>query len=75
MNLETLKAGTILNHSLGFPVSVIKVMPKDGGKGKKDFHMIKCRYQDNNGMLHIHEFFVDELWLNGIRIRYHADII
>ena len=72
MDINLLKTGTVLSHSLGFSVSVVNVPSKEK---KHDGYVdrVECRYQDKNGILHTDFFYADELWLNGIRLPYHAD--
>lgn len=61
--IEDLKTGDLLYHVLGFSVSVLKVTEsKRNRKGVMEINkMIKCRYQDKNNMLHVFEFYPDEL--------------
>lgn len=70
MNVENITKGMVVHHSLGIPMSVITVIEKERSN-KEKFHMVKCRYVDKQGLFHVHEFFMEELWLNGIKLTHH----
>lgn len=57
------KPGKVVRHVLGFDVCMIKETSHIRGSGikTKTVNMIKCRFVDKNGMLHVHEFNAFEL--------------
>ena len=53
-----LRRGDVLMHKLGFKVIVLINL---NGGDNTGVQMIKCRFLDNDGMLHVHEFFIQEM--------------
>lgn len=58
-SIDNLSCGDVLEHVLGFNVSVVKVT--EHSRGREMIKMIKCRFMDKQGMLHKFEFFPKEL--------------
>jgi len=66
--IGNLRCGDVLTHVMGFNVCFLKKTVSERGKGKKakTNTMYKCRYMDKKGILHVHEFYQEELKMDSV---------